>query len=192
MTTSLPLDIPVLLGSSRIGRQSVKVGRCVLARLAAKDAVSTTLLDLAEYDFAPMALQLDQMDDPPSGLAEFADRLRRADAVAMVVPEYKNGYPGVLKNAFDYLEAGILDRKPIGICTVSSGAFGGVNCLAQLRLVCLAMGGLPIPRKCLVGNAQEAFDDDGTPRDEDVASRIDALVDDLTWYADALRAAARG
>ncbi len=185
------LDISVLLGSSRTGRQSVKAARCVLARLALRDMVRVTLLDLAELDLAPMALRLDQMDDPPAGLADLADRLRRADGIAMVVPEYKNGYPGVLKNALDYLEAGVLDRKPIGICTVSSGSHGGVSCLAQLRLVCLAMGGVPIPRKCLVGHVEEAFDDDGTPRDEDIARRVDALLDDLIWYAGALRAAAR-
>ena len=77
----------------------------------------------------------------------------------IVAPEYKNGYPGSLKNAFDYLPAGILRRTPVGIVTVSSGGFGGLNCLAQLRLVCLAMGGVPIPVALPVSRVDEAFDE---------------------------------
>ena len=63
----------------------------------------------------------------------------------IIAPEYKNGYPGSLKNALDYLRPEVFRRKPIGIVTVSAGGFGGINCLAQLRLVCLAMGEVPIP-----------------------------------------------
>ncbi len=182
----------MLLGSTRTGRQSIKVARWVLTRLGSEEGIGSTLLDLAAFEIAPMELRLEQMDAPPSGLAWFADRLRRADGILMVVPEYKNGYPGVVKNALDYLEANVFDRKPIGICTVSSGALGGVHCLAQLRLVCLALGGLPIPRKCLVGHVQEAFDETGTPRSQELVDRIDSLVGDLIWYADALRAASNG
>jgi NAD(P)H-dependent FMN reductase len=47
-----------------------------------------------------------------------------------VAPDYKNGYTGSLKNAFDYLAAGILRCKLIGIVTVSSGGFGGLDCSA--------------------------------------------------------------
>ena len=47
----------------------------------------------------------------------------RADALIIVAPEYNNGYPGVLKNALDYLLPEY-ERKPIGIVTVSAGGFG--------------------------------------------------------------------
>ena len=104
----------------------------------------------------------------------------------IVAPEYKNGYPGSLKNAIDYLEAGILRRKPIGIVTVSSGGFGGLNCLAQLRLVCLALGGVPIPVTLPVSKVDEAFDELGSLRDPKLAARVSPFLDELIWYTLAL------
>ena len=64
--------------------------------------------------------------------------------LSLVTPEYNNGYPGVLKNALDYFLPEYR-RKPVGIVTVSSGGFGGINALAQLRLVLFLMGAYPIP-----------------------------------------------
>jgi NAD(P)H-dependent FMN reductase len=133
-----------------------------------------------------MEQRLQEMEQLPPGLREFSDKLRRADGLLMVVPEYKNGYPGVLKNAFDYLEAGILRYKPIAICTVSSGEFGGLNCLAQLRLLCLALGGVPIPGTLPVCKVQETFDADGTVRDARLAKRLQPFLEELLWYVEAM------
>src|SRR5262249_15685271 len=100
--------------------------------------------------------------------------------------EYKNGYPGALKNAFDFLNPGVFRRKPIGIITVSSGGFGGLNCLAQLRLICLAMGGGPIPAALPGSRVDEGFDEQGALRDEKLAARVGPFLDELLWYTKAL------
>jgi NAD(P)H-dependent FMN reductase len=176
------LEIPVLLGTIRAGRRSGDVARLVRDELGRRDGITTHLIDLAEYDFPVMRERLSQAERPPGGLREFSAALARADGLAIVAPEYKNGYPGALKNAFDYLDAGILRRKPIGIATVSSGGFGGLNCLAQLRLVCLAMGGVPIPVPFAVSRVNEAFDEQGQPRDPGLAARLGPFLDELIWY----------
>src|SRR5919198_4958156 len=103
-------------------------------------------------------------DDPPPGLRQFSEKIARADSIVIVTPEYNNGYPGVLKNALDYLLPGY-ERKPIGIVTVSAGGFGGLNCLAQLRLVTLGMGAFPIPESLSVSRVQDSFDEEGNPKD---------------------------
>jgi NAD(P)H-dependent FMN reductase len=177
------LNIPVLLGTIRVGRRSAHVARLLLGRLEARDGVATALIDLVELDLPVMRNRLGETDDAPSGAVELSQKLRRADGLVVVAPEYKNGYPGSLKNAFDYLPAGILGRKPIGIVTVSSGGFGGVNCLAQLRLVCLAMGGVPIPVALPVSRVDDAFDEPGGLRDAKVAARVEPFLDELIWYA---------
>jgi NAD(P)H-dependent FMN reductase len=46
--------IPIILGSTRRERQSVKVGKFVLARLKQRQNVDTELLDLLEYNFPIM------------------------------------------------------------------------------------------------------------------------------------------
>ena len=124
--------IPIIAGSTRRDRQSIKVARFVLARLRQRKEVETELLDLLEYNFPIMEERLHRRDDPPPRLQEFGDKIGRADSLIIVSPEYNNGYPGVLKNALDYLLPEY-ERKPVGIVTVSAGGHGGITCLAQLR-----------------------------------------------------------
>src|SRR5579862_3517724 len=156
--------IPIIAGSTRRDRQSIKVARFVLARLRSREGISTELLDLLEYNFPIMEERLHRRDDPPPRLQEFGDKIGRADAVIIVSPEYNNGYPGVLKNALDYLLPEY-ERKPIGIATVSAGGHGGITCLAQLRLVTIGAGAFPIPENLSVSHVHTSFNDDGTPND---------------------------
>src|SRR5258706_7423969 len=170
------LYIPIILGSTRRDRQSVKVGRFVLARLKQRQNVQTELLDLLEFNFPIMEERLHRRDDPAARLQEFGDKIGRADSLIIVTPEYNNGYPGVLKNALDYLLPEY-ERKPIGIVTVSAGGFGGINCLAQLRLVTLGMGAFPIPASLTVSRVHYSFKEEGTPNDAAFEKRAGAFLD---------------
>src|SRR3984893_1572787 len=177
------LDIPIVLGSIRIGRKSRYIALFIHSRMAADPRLKSDLLDLGEYSFPMMEQRLSEMRVAPPGLQEFSDKLERADGLLIVSPEYKGGVPGVLKNALDYLKPGILRRKPIGICTVSAGGFGGLNCLMQLRLTILALGGLPIPDVLPVSRVQELFNEDGHPRDETWSINLIRFIDELLFYA---------
>jgi NAD(P)H-dependent FMN reductase len=181
-----PLQIPILLGTGRAGRRSLHVARWILTYLSERPSVSTELLDLAEFALPIMTDRLTKLDPPPAGALDFSARLAQADGLLIVTPEYKGGYPGILKNAFDYLEAGIFRRKPIAIVTVSATGFGGINCLAQLRLVCFAMGGLPIPQALPVSYVQDAFDTQGTLRKSELLAELQMLLDELIWYTRAM------
>ena len=180
--------IPIILGSTRRGRQSAKVAKFVLDRLGKQPGVETELLDLADYNFPIMEERLRMRDDPPPRLQEFSDTLARADAIVIVTPEYNNGYPGVLKNALDYFLPEY-KRKVFGIVTVSAGGFGGLNALQQLRQVVLAMGGYPIPASFPVSRVRESFADDGTPQDASYEKRVAAFFDELQWATQALAVA---
>jgi NAD(P)H-dependent FMN reductase len=179
----MPLTIPLLLGTPRIGRQSAHVAAHVHAVMCATDGVTAPLLDLSELDFPVMEQRLADMADPLPALAEFSATIAAADALMIVTPEYKNGYPGSLKNALDYFGARILRHKPVAICTVSSGGFGGINCLAQLRLVILAMGGLPIPESLPISDVRSVFAADGTLLTPGFDAKARSLVAELCWYA---------
>jgi NAD(P)H-dependent FMN reductase len=154
--------------------------------LARRPGVAADLLDLDQVDLPALRHRLSDAPQPPPNAPEFAAKVGRADGLLIVTPEYKGGYPGALKNALDHLDAGVFRRKPIGIATVSAGGFGGLGCLAQLRLVCLAMGGLPIPATFPVSYVGEAFDEDGTLRRPDLAVKLEAFLDEFIWYARAL------
>src|SRR5579862_2921230 len=177
--------IPIIAGSTRRDRQSIKVARFVLARLRSREGISTELLDLLEYNFPIMEERLHRRDDPPPRLQEFGDKIGRADAVIIVSPEYNNGYPGVLKNALDYLLPEYR-RKPVGIVTVSGGAFGGMTCLAQLRLVILGMGAVPVPALLPVSRVQDNFDDYVNQKDATNEKRAASFIAEVLWFAEAV------
>ena len=180
------LYIPIIVGSTRRDRQSIKVAQFVHGRLRLRKGVETTLLDLLEYNFPIMEERLHKRNDPPPRLQEYADHIARADSLIIVSPEYNNGYPGVLKNALDYLLPEY-ERKPIGIVTVSAGGYGGINCLAQLRLVTLGMGAFPIPENFSVSRVHESFKQGGTPTDPSYEKRADTFLDEVLWFAEAIQ-----
>ncbi len=180
------LDIPVLLGSVRRGRRSPVVARWVHRRLLARGGVASDLVDLAELELPVMEERLRMRDDPPDGLEGLSAGIDRADGLVIVTPEYNNGIPGAVKNALDYLLPEF-QRLPVGVVTVSAGGFGGVSCLAQMRLVLLAMGAVPVPASLPVSRVQDAFDDAGEPTDERFAARADRFLDELVWWAQAAK-----
>ena len=177
--------IPIIAGSTRRDRQSIKVARFVLKKTQVREGVQTELLDLLEYNFPIMEERLHRRNDPPPRLKEYGEKIGRADSLIIVTPEYNNGYPGVLKNALDYLLPEY-ERKPIGIVTVSAGGYGGITCLAQLRLVTLGMGAFPIPENLAVSRMHDSFREDGTPNDPAYEKRASAFLDELLWFTEAI------
>ena len=99
------LSIPLLIGTIRAGRRSAHVARLLLGRLEGRDEVATALIDLADLDLPVMRHRLGETADAPPGAVGLGEELGRADGLVIVAPEYKNGYPGSLKNALDYLPA---------------------------------------------------------------------------------------
>ncbi|NES45699.1 NAD(P)H-dependent oxidoreductase [Moorena sp. SIO2C4] len=184
--SKIKLKIPIVLGSCRIGRESLKVAKFILGELIEQNRIDTELIDLGEYKLPMLEERLQDSSNPPDNVLQFCSKLGQADGILLVTPEYKNGYPGVLKNALDYLEPQALKYKPIGICTVSSGRFGGLDCLAQLRLVCLALGGLPIPDKLPVAKVKELFDENGKLCDFGFKPKIASFINELVWYSEAM------
>ena len=177
--------IPVILGSIRRQRESVKVARFVIGCLKQRSTVETELLDLKELDLPMMEERLRFRDDAGPNLVEFSARIARATSILIVTPEYSGGYPGVLKNALDYLRPEY-KRKPFGIVTVSAVATGGILCLSSLRQIILHMGGVPIPASLLVANVQQAFDAEGNPTDSGFHQRTKAFLDELLWFTEAI------
>jgi NAD(P)H-dependent FMN reductase len=186
------IKLPLLLGTVRSGRRSEDVARYLLTKLEADPRFRPELLDLATYRFGLLEQRPSEMAEPPEALDAFSKRLREADALVIVSPEYKGGIPGALKNAIDLLEPEILRRKPVGICTVSAGGFGGLQCLLQLRLTVFALGGVPIPESISVSRVQERFAEQGGVRNGAKTLETERFLEELYFYAWALKQARQG
>lgn len=177
--------LPIILGSIRRNRESIKAARFVLRSLQQRAAVETELIDLKELDLPMMEERLRFRDDAGPNIVEFSAKISRAASILIVTPEYSGGYPGVLKNALDYLRPEYR-RKPFGIVTVSAVATGGILCLSSLRQVILNMGGVPIPASLMIPNVQQAFDVEGNPTDPKFNERVKAFLDELLWFTEAI------
>jgi chromate reductase, NAD(P)H dehydrogenase (quinone) len=150
----------------------------VLVGSLRKDSVNRKVAN-AMADLAPPALKLEIVEfrdlplydqdldaNPPPEWTRFRDRVRAADAVLFVTPEYNRSVPGPLKNAIDVGSRpyghSAWNGKPTAIASASPGAIGGFGSNHHLRqsLVFLNMAAMPQP-EAYIGGADKLFDANG-------------------------------
>ena len=110
------------------------------------------------------------------------------DGFVFVTGEYNHGVPAVLKNALDHVYAP-LNRKPATF--VGYGNAGGARAIEQLRLSLVELQVAPL--RGAVHLSREQFTgillDGKTFADFTLLERAgDAMLGELIWWADALRA----
>ncbi len=83
----------------------------------------------------------------PAAVKDFTDRIRAADALLIVTPEYNYSIPGVLKNAIDWASRPPRDMplsgKPLAIMG-AGGRVGTVRAQLHLRQVAVETNMLPL------------------------------------------------
>ncbi|MCH8556136.1 MAG: NAD(P)H-dependent oxidoreductase [Schleiferiaceae bacterium] len=181
------MKIVIVSGSNRIGRKSHQVAVWLKGVVEQSDTVDeVVLLDVAAENFPVMAERYGILENPPKGLAYFSEEMASADALIFVTPEYNGGMAGSLKNMIDYFRKEFAN-KPVGAVTVSSGDFAGANALHQLWFVMLHCGAIVSPAKLMVGNVNQAFDENGNLLSDVLPNRAKKFVESLIWLADKLK-----
>ncbi len=91
----------------------------------------------------------------------------------MATPEYNASIPGVLKNALDWVSRPLaqtpLRGKPAAVVGASTGLFGAVWAQAETRKVLSTIGARVVDRELPIGQADEALDADGLPRERETS-----------------------
>jgi chromate reductase len=158
-------DIAVIVGSLREGSFSRKTAR-VLANLN-PDMLK---LEIVEIGDLPLYNQDLDPDAPPAQWRTFRERVRGADGVLFVTPEYNRSVPGVLKNAIDVgsrpYGKSVWEKKPGAVVSVTPGALGAFGANHHLRQSCVFLD-MPImaqPEAYLSG-AGDFFAEDGSIKD---------------------------
>jgi azobenzene reductase len=168
------MNVVIIIGSVRNGRQSQKAGYFLQKKLLQK-GIDAGIVDLAEYPLPIMEERINRDPQPP------------ANAI-LVTPEYHGSFSGVLKNALDYFLPEFT-KKVIGVVTVGSGKMGGINASVQLQHVVLSMGAYPLPQKLIVPEVQIAFDEELNPKQELLSRQTDRFVEEFSWLAQAIATA---
>ncbi len=161
----MPRDIAVIVGSLR----KASLNR-MTAHALAKLAPESLKLEMAEI--GQLQLYDQDLDDaPPQSWMDFRERIRRADGVLFVTPEYNRSMPAALKNALDVgsrpYGASAWNGKPGGVVSVSPGGLGGFGANHHLRqsLVFLNVPVMQQP-EAYFGNAGTFFDEHGEVSNE--------------------------
>jgi len=140
-------------------------------------------LETFELDGIP-GFNQDDEQKPPAKVVELKKRIREADAVLIVTPEYNYSVPGVLKNAIDWASRPYDDSawngKPVAIMGASIGATGTARAQYHLRqmFVFLNMFAVNQP-EVMIGKASEKFDANGNLTDEKTKNLIRQLLQNL-------------
>ncbi len=198
MKTNLPIKIKVIIGSTRQGRFGEKPARWIYDTAKQKPGVEAELLDLRDYPMpffneptSPAAAKGNHSNDI---VKKWAEKIKDGDAFITTVAEYNHGYTAVLKNALDsvYQE---WNRKPIGF--VGYGSALGARAMEQLRQVAVELQMAPIRSAIHIpGDIYRAIANQPTPVDQELfkplANRADAFLNDLMWWATALKNAREG
>lgn len=178
-------NIAIISASVRTGRKSHRVALFFQKYLAENNLATTELLDLNTYQFPIFNERLKFQKNPSPELLDFAAKIKKADGVIIVTPEYNGGYPASLKNVTDVLYDE-WKRKPVAISTVSDGPFGGMQVVTSLQFSLWKIRAWTVPALFPVPKISEAFNEEGVPADpEGVEKRAKGFIDELLWCVEA-------
>jgi chromate reductase, NAD(P)H dehydrogenase (quinone) len=156
-----PMNVCVLVGSLRKASFSGMLANALISL-----APSSLRLDIVEIGQLPFYNQDLETDPAPAPWTAFRQRIKAADAVLFVTPEYNRSVPAVLKNALDVgsrpYGSSVWDRKPGAVVSSSPGAIAAFGANHHLRqsLVFLNVPTLQQP-EAYISHVDKLFDEHG-------------------------------
>src|SRR3954454_13735635 len=161
MTMEKPMNVCVLVGSLRKASLNGMLANALMSL-----APPSMKLEVVEIGQLPFFNQDIETDSTPTQWTAFRQRVKAADAVLFVTPEYNRSVPAVLKNALDVgsrpYGSSVWDRKPGAVVSSSPGAIGAFGANHHLRqsLVFLNVPAMQQPEAYL-SHVDKLFDEQG-------------------------------
>jgi NAD(P)H-dependent FMN reductase len=181
----------IIIGSVREGRFGPTVASWVADQSRTHGAFDVEVVDLAAAEVPPAlpAVSPKYAGDGyprPAGMAALTAALDRADAFIVVTPEYNHSYPAALKAAIDW-HFTQWTAKPVAFVSYG-GAAGGRHAVLHLENVLTELHAVTIRDGLAFPNYFTAWQD-GHPLDPETSGYAKTLLDQLAWWAGALRSA---
>lgn len=174
--------VAVLVGSLRKESFNRKI-----AKALAKQTEGRLGLDIVPIGDLPFYNEDVEKEGAPAAWTAFRDRVRGADAVLFVTPEYNRSVPAALKNAIDVgsrpYGKSVWDGKPAAVISSTPGTTGAFGANHHLRqsLVFLNMPALQQPEMYL-GQVHNWFDENGEVKDESAKKLLATFADAFTAW----------
>ncbi len=180
--TEQPVRLAVLVGGGRGSQLAPVLTEWFTSEAGQRADLTIDVVDLASEPDLPLTKPAwPPAEDSPAAIGP---RLAAADAFVVVTPEYNHSFPAVLKNAIDWHLAQ-WRAKPVGFVSYG-GRSGGLRAVEHLRQVFCELHAVSI-RDTLSFHGTGTFDEHGRPTDAGCDAAAKAMLDQLVWWALALR-----
>jgi chromate reductase, NAD(P)H dehydrogenase (quinone) len=179
-------------GSTREASYNKKLAR-LAQHIASANGVEAVFVDLIDYPMPLYNGDLEAKDGPPIKAREFKALLGEYQGVFIASPEYNSSVTPLLKNTLDWVtrvrakgESGleIYRSRVFAISGASPGYYGAMRSLLHLRqILAVGVGATVIPQQLALPRAGDAFEADGSLKDEAQQKQLAGVVEKLVVAA---------
>jgi NAD(P)H-dependent FMN reductase len=179
-------------GSTREGSYNKKLAR-LAQHIASANGVEAVFVDLIDYPMPLYNGDLEAKDGPPIKAREFKALLGEYQGVFIACPEYNSSVTPLLKNTLDWVtrvrakgESGleVYRSRVFAISGASPGYYGAMRSLLHLRqILAVGVGATVIPQQLALPRAGDAFEADGSLKDEAQQKQLADVVEKLVVAA---------
>jgi chromate reductase len=151
---------------------SLRRGSFNAATLRTAQELAPAGMTIEIFDIAPIPLYNEDVRQQgfPAPVEDLRARIKSADGLLIVTPEYNYSIPGVLKNTIDWVSRPPeqpFDGKSIGLMGASAGTHGSSRAQYHLRQCFVFLNGLVMNRpEVMIPTAQTKFDANGKLTDQ--------------------------
>jgi chromate reductase, NAD(P)H dehydrogenase (quinone) len=187
MSVDSPINVCVLVGSLR----KASFNR-MLANALISLAPSSLKFEIVEIGELPLYNEDLETAAPPSAWTAFRQRIKAADAILFVTPEYNRSVPAALKNALDVgsrpYGGSVWDCKPGAVVSSSPGAIAAFGANHHLRqsLVFLNVPAMQQP-EAYISHVDKLFDEHGKLVNEGTGKFLQALMQAFASWIETIR-----
>ncbi|WBU61338.1 NADPH-dependent FMN reductase [Paracoccus albus] len=186
--------IGVIISTTRDVRFADKPAKWLMDNVQKRDDMEFELLDLRDFDlpfFDEKASNLWVPSEDPKVVA-WQKKLAEFDGYIILTAEYNHSIPGVLKNALDqaYKE---WNHKPVA--AMGYGGVGAARAIEHLRGIAVELKMVPVRDAVHLGGGEflkvSPLGENGemSEVDEVLQPSLEAMLDELAWWAEATKAA---
>jgi NAD(P)H-dependent FMN reductase len=161
--------------------------------IAEANGIEAVLVDLKDYPMPIYNGDLEAKDGPPERARAFKALLGEHEGVFIASPEYNASVTPLLKNTLDWVtrvrakgESGleVFKSRVFAISGASPGYYGAMRSLLNLRQILeVGMGATVIPQQIALSRAGDAFEADGSLKDNAQQTLCKSVVEALAVAA---------
>lgn len=176
-------------GSTRRGSFNRRL-IAVAAKAAEEAGGEVTLVELTDYPLPLMNQDLEREEGLPQAAKDLKSLFLSHDALLISSPEYNSSITPLTKNVIDWVsrpEPGegrlaAYQGKAASLLAASPGALGGLRGLVHLRSILGNIGVVVLPDQFALPQANHAFNDDGSLKEEKHHAKVSAIAQGLVEF----------